>query len=369
MPGVAYGEGSITRRADGRLQVVVTVGGKRRYAMIPARLSPKEQQRLAEKKRRELVDHRDAELDPSGQTLAAFLRSWIDGLRHATHRRVRPRTLDHYELIVERHIIPALGTHRLDRLSERHVQHWLDHDSASPRTVSHHRAVLRRALNVAVRQRIVGRNVAIGVELPPIEPYEGRPLSLDEARRLLAATAGDRLHPLWRLAIVTGLRLGELLGLGWDDLTGRELRVSGQLTRRRGSWVRSDTKAARALGAIALDAATVNVLDEHRRRMTAERTPDWPYFGLMFTTPAGLPYHRRDVLRLFHAACDAAGIPRRRVHDLRASSATLLRALGVPEDARMARLGHATTDMARHYAKASPEQDRAAADTLGAALG
>jgi hypothetical protein len=119
MPDVAYGDGTITKRSDGRLQVTVNVAGKRRFAMVPARLvrtDPKAARRKAEELRRELVDKRDAGIEPSSQTLAVFLRSWIDGLRDARRQRVRPRTLDHYVLIVERHIIPTLGKHRLDRL-------------------------------------------------------------------------------------------------------------------------------------------------------------------------------------------------------------------------------------------------------------
>jgi hypothetical protein len=138
MRDVAYGDGTITKRSDGRLQVTVNVAGKRRFAMVPARLvrtDPKAARRKAEELRRELVDKRDAGIEPSSQTLAVFLRSWIDGLRDARRQRVRPRTLDHYALIVERHIVPALGKHRLDRLSERHVQAWLDGDAGSPRTV------------------------------------------------------------------------------------------------------------------------------------------------------------------------------------------------------------------------------------------
>jgi hypothetical protein len=118
MRDVAYGDGTITKRSDGRLQVTVNVGGKRRFAMVPARLvrtDPKAARRKAEELRRELVDKRDAGIEPSSQTLTVFLRSWVDGLRDAKRQRVRPRTLDHYALIVERHIIPALGKHRLDR--------------------------------------------------------------------------------------------------------------------------------------------------------------------------------------------------------------------------------------------------------------
>jgi integrase len=203
------------------------------------------------------------------------------------------------------------------------------------------------------------------------------PLTLDEVHRLLEATRDDRMHALWRLALATGLRLGELLGLAWEDvdLDGRAITVRSQLQRlppEQGGdvngWARTPPKAARTLERLAIGATTARVLAEHRMRQAAERTPDWRYFGLVFVTERGDPYHPSYVLHAFRRACDAAGIPRRRVHDLRGTHATLLRASGVTEDTRMARLGHSTTTMARHYAKASIDQDQAAADLMDRAM-
>jgi integrase len=305
-----HGQGSIVREAKGTFRVAVTMAdGRRVYRRLPDAKS-------AERIRRELVAMRENDLHPSGQTLADFLRSWLASLRDARRQRIRPRTLDHYTLVVERHIIPALGRHRVGDLSERHVQQWLDQDPGSPRTVHHHRAVLRRALNVAARQRVVGRNVAVGVELPEPGGSIGRPLTLDEARRLVGATGSDRLGPLWRIAIDTGARQAELLGLGWDDLDTEAgtVTIASQLQRLAGGWVRTPTKAARELGVVALSPATVEALRVHRVRMAAERAPGWRYPGLVFPTPKGEPYHQADVLRAFHAACDAAGIAHDSLH-------------------------------------------------------
>jgi integrase len=214
------------------------------------------------------------------------------------------------------------------------------------------------------------------VELPDAEDDRSDPLSQEEARTLLEATRTDRLHALWRLALATGLREGELLGLLWDDRAGDQITVKAQLQRlsqAQGAdpqgWARTIPKAARAVESVTIDAATSAILDEHKLHQAEERQPSWRYFGMMFVTPAGNPYHGADIMKAFREACDKAKIRRRRFHDLRHSSATLMRADGVAEDTRMARLGHSTTAMSRKYAKASPAQDRAAADTLGRALG
>ena len=359
------GQGTIvptkTPKGADRWRIAVTMADGRRVWRTAR--TPREAERI----RKQLVEARELDLDPTRQTLAAFLRSWMTSMREG--RRVRPRTLDHYQLVVERHIIPALGNLKLAAVTARRVQAWLDADPGAPRTVHHHRAVLRRALNVAVRQRLLAYNPALAVEIRRPTGDVARPLTLAEARGLLEATRTDRLHALWRLALVTGLRQGELLGLAWDDVDGATITVRHQLQRRDGEWVRTTTKAARKLEHVALDATTAAVLDDHRRRMAQERTPAWRFHGLVFVTPRGEPIHQSEALRLFHEACDRAGVPRRRFHDLRGTSATLMREVGVPEDDRMARLGHSTTEMARHYAGASETRDRLAVDRLAEAIG
>ena len=361
-----------------RWRIAVTMADGRRVWRTAR--TPKEAERI----RRALVDARELDLDPTRQTLADYLRSWITSLRSARNQRVRPRTLDVYESTVELHIISGLGRVKLAALTPRRVQEWIDADPGSPRSVILHRAVLRHALNVAVRQRVLPYNPASYVDLPRPGTGIARPLSLDEARALLAATRGDRLAALWRLALVTGLRQGELLGLAWDDVDGATITVGHQLQRlvdpaeraaahaegrkARGRWARTPPKARRSLGRVALDADTVAVLDDHRRRMTAERTPDWPFFGLVFVTEEGLPFHTNAIRLLFADACDRAGIPRRRFHDLRHATAHLMNDLGVPLEARKLRLGHNTDIMATHYSGASEVQDRLAVERLAQAI-
>jgi integrase len=377
--GRPKGQGTIVPISGKRFRVAVTMADGRRVWRTAH--SPREAERI----RLALVEARELDLDPTRQTLADYLRSWIAGLRDAKVQRVRPRTLDHYAMIVEKHIIPKLGKVKLSAVTGRRIQAWIDADPAAPRTIRHHHAVLRRALNIAVRQHLLPWNPAAAVELPSVTGDHAQPLTIAEARALLEATKADWLGPLWRLALVTGMRSGELLGLSWDDLGPDSIEVRGQLLRRiddaeraaalaedrkpRGAWSLTAPKAARRVQRIALDPATIAVMEAHRRKMAEKRTASWRFHGLVFVTPEGEPYHATDVLKAFHAACAAAKIPERRFHDLRGTSATLLRADGVAEDTRMARLGHSTTTMARHYAQASEDQDRAAADGLGKALG
>jgi integrase len=274
---------------------------------------------------------------------------------------------------LERHIIPGLdprGSLPVRRLTKRRIEDWMRRDPGSRQTVRLHHGVLRNALNTAVGD-LIPSNPAAAAKPPERSDFRGSPLTFDEAKALLAVPG--RLAALWRLALVTGLREGELLGLGWEDLTEKDdgsavLSVVAQLQRVDGAFVRGPTKAARSLESLSLDATTVALLDEHRKRQARERQPEWRYWGLMFVKPNGQPYHSADCLREFHAACDVAGVTRRRFHDLRGTSATLMKDIGIAEDVRMARLGHETKDMARHYGKDSQAQDRAAVERLEAAL-
>jgi integrase len=379
---MSYGDGTIRRTVDGRLEVRCSIGGRMVYRHVPARmvrLNPKEARRRAESIQRDLQRLRDADVFPSSQTLADYLRSWVGSLRDAKRKRVRARTMDGYEMIVERHIVPALGHVRLDALKARQVQVWIDGMDAEPRTVERRLAVLRRALNVAVKQEIIPANPATKVELPEPETFVGDPLTFAEVHRFFEANADDPLLPLWRLAIDSGCRQAELLGLAWDDLDLEQgtVTVTSQLQSRGGGWLRLPLKADRAITTLTLDADTVESLRKHRVSQAALREPDWVFPGLVFINPderdaetglSGLPWKSWKVLRRFHASLKRAGLRKRRFHDLRTTSATLMRTLGVPEDLRQARLGHATTRMARHYALAETGIDREAATRLGDAI-
>jgi len=360
-----HGQGGITRRTDGRLQVSITMpNGSRVTRYVGKDRDGKRQRRAAEAVLRELIDARERELYPSAQTLGDYLRSWIEGLPDG-RKPPRPRTIEHYRYVVERYLVPTLGHLRLDRLSPRVVQAWVDGDRS--RSATHHFAVLRRALNVARRQQMIADSPALFVEPPRRETFKGSPLTREEALRLLAVLG--RLSPLWRLALDSGLRESELLGLSWDDLDldAGTLTLRVQLYRDREGWQLVEPKTKRD-DPINLAPSTVRALREHRQRMAEERTPEWRYYGLVFVTTKGDPIARSDVLRAFKVACVEAGIPPRRFHDLRGTSLTFLEEEGVSEAVRMRRAGHVTTRMARHYAQAR-DLDREAARAIERVIG
>jgi len=215
----------------------------------------------------------------------------------------------------------------------------------APKYVKNIRAVLRGALNQAVRWDLLGRNPASLVEPPRVERYEIKPLTPVEARAFLAAIRGDRLEALYSVALTMGLRQGEALGLRWSDvdLDIGSLRIEKQLQRIEGRLQLVELKTKLSRRALIMPSSIVASLREHRHRQLEERSAArdrWVESGLVFTTPGGEALEGSTVTRHFHDYLERAGLPQRRFHDLRHSCATLLLVQGVSPRVVMDVLGH-----------------------------
>jgi integrase len=199
----------------------------------------------------------------------------------------------------------------------------------SPRTVQMVHAVLRNAVEHAVREELVPRNVVKLVRVPAPHYEVGTGLSLAEARRLLAAVRGDRLQAVYVLALSAGLRRGELLGLRWADvdLDGGELHVRQAVQRVGGELRFTEPKTRHSRRTIPLPALAVDALREHKARQAADRLaagPGWRDSGLVFTTATGTGIEPRNLNRHWYSLRTRAGVPSVRFHDLRHTCVTLL---------------------------------------------
>jgi len=347
-------------KTEGRWVAAISLpNGRRRRRMATSPALAR--QALAELQREHL-----AGVDAGRLTTGAYLRSW---LRDAPPRG--PRTRAKRESIVRVHLAPALGAIALRRLTPADVQRCLNGIGLAPVTVGHIRSVLRSALSDAVRQGLLERNVASLATPPPASRKDRRWLSAAECRRLLDATSTDRLHALYVVAATTGLRQGELLALGWDDvdLDVGTIRVNATLARLDGQWIRLQPKTDHSRRTVVLTREAVNALTEHRRRMAEERTPSWAYHGLVFVTPKGNPIHGPNLLKPLRAYLAALGLPPITWHDLRHSAASVMLTAGVPLRVIADILGHSTIRItADLYAHVGPELQREAAEKMEKAL-
>jgi integrase len=207
---------------------------------------------------------------------------------------------------------------------------------------------------------------------------EVRALSPVETRALLFAAHVERLEALYVLAVHTGLRQGELLGLRWEDanLETGKLRVVRQVQRMRdgGGLVFAPLKNAKSRRTIAITASAVEALRRQRARQAEEKLRAGGLYrdgGLMFATESGTPLDAQNVVnRSFKPLLERAGLPRTvRFHDLRHTSATLLLSQGVNPKIAQERLGHANISMTMDtYSHVMPDMQEQAAAAMDAAL-
>ena len=368
------GEGSIYRRKDGRwvgqYLVYTADGPKYRY------LYGKTRQDVSKKLTKAMAD-RDGRItfDAGTITVSEYLDRWM---KDSVRGTVRLSTVERHEINVRVHINPALGQVKLKSLTPAHVRalHREKLDSgSSPATVRKIHSTLHKALAQAVADGLIPRNAA-DVKAPRPAPDEMRPLSEAEARTFLEAASDERFEALYVLAITTGLRRGELLGLRWDDadLEKGTLRVGRALVREGGRYTLGDTKTKRGRRQVNLTPRTVNALKAHRKRQLEERVSLAGLYedqGLIFATSAGTPIQPENLVkRSFKPLLKKTGLPEIRFHDLRHTCATLLLGRGVHPKIVQELLGHATIAMTLDtYSHYLPSMGDQASGAMGDAFG
>lgn len=312
--------------------------------------------------------------EPSKDPLAQFLAGeWLPGVS-AT---IRPLTVRRYASIIDNYVMPSeIGTIPLRSLTGAHLNALYGDMEAAGLSIATRRlahAVLRRALNDAVRWGKLARNPAAAADPPSLPRSRTESWSARELRTFLETVANDRLAALWRLAATTGMRRGELLGLPWRclDLDNGRLRVEQQLLPTKGGVTFGPPKSRRSERTIALDADTVQALRDHRDVQRLERDLAGPAYedgDLVFCDEIGRPYYPTRLGEWFVKARKAAGIPTGSLHILRHTAATLSLTNGMPLHVVAGRLGDDPKTVLSTYAHLLPLSDEMAAQTVAALI-
>ncbi|MFF0446017.1 tyrosine-type recombinase/integrase [Streptomyces sp. NPDC004609] len=340
----------------------------------------------------------------SKMTLSEFLAYW---LVNVARPKVRKTTYVNYESLVRNYITAEFGKKKITRLTARDIRAFLVRTAAtcqccaqgkdkarpeskrrccalgqcckklpSDRTVRFLLVLLRAALQHAVREDELPRNVARNVELSMGTQREIEPLSSAEGRRLLAAARDNRLWAAYELAVRIGLRRGELLGLRWSDLDLYEgvLTVRQALQRVGGELLIVAPKTQRSARRVALPSECVTALRAQRAQQIADRKAAGDRWqgaahGLVFTTKNGTPIEPRNLNRSFETLCARAGIRKVRFHDLRHTCASLLHEQGADARMIMEVLGHSSIRVTMDiYTFVRLDSQRSAFDRVGDAL-
>lgn len=317
-----------------------------------------------------LYQRQNGETSAQSIRLDEFLDMWLERIAKP---RIRAQTYKSYEVNIRVHLKPHLGRMSLNELGPSEVQDLIDQKvqaGMSPKSVRYMHGILRNALNHAIRWNYISRNPAALVDGPRVEQNEIEPFTREEAQRFLTAIKGDRLEALYTVALTMGLRQGEALGLRWRDveLDVGYIRVNRQLQRVNHKYELVELKSKRSRRSLAVPPAIIGSLLRHRDRQGIERSVAarrWHDTDLVFARPDGYPLSGSVVTHTFQNVLKAAGLPRRRFHDLRHSCATLLLAQGVSPRVVMDILGHSQISLTMNtYAHVLPEMQRDAANRM-----
>lgn len=307
----------------------------------------------------------------SRQLLGVYLTNWLEQVYKPT---VRPNTYKQYRSIVNYHLIPALGNIAVQKLTAEKVQSFyarkLD-EGLAPRSIALIHAVLRKALNNAVKWGLVSRNVTRLVTLPRVERYEAQTLTVEQALKLIEVARGSRLEALLLVALATGMRRGELLALRWNDIDFEKGAVDVQHTMSYiygYGYKESEPKTRSSRRVIVLPEVAVEALKVHREYQGQARIKAgerWQEQGIVFCNIYGGFYNPSAVVAKFKALLKDAGLPDMRFHDLRHSAATILLMAGVHSKVVQERLGHSTILTTLNvYSHVLPSMQQDAADKI-----
>ncbi|MHB8992040.1 MAG: tyrosine-type recombinase/integrase [Chloroflexota bacterium] len=376
-------EGSLRRRADGRWEARISLtDGKRKSHYADTRQE-------AAKWLAAAIRDRDKGLPvvPEKATVREFLvgetkpgeENYPGGWLGAIRGTVRPYTFRGYEVYVRAHILPTLGRVQMARLTPQQLQSLYSmkmDEGLSPTTVAHIHATIYHFLDQAMRWGVVLRNVAQLVDSPRRARIEMTALSPEDARALLDVAKGNRLEAFYVLAVTTGMRQGELLGLRWRDvdLAKGTLQVTATLQRtKKDGLVFAEPKTSSSRRQIALTGTAVAALRHHKARQAEERLaagPEWQDHDVVFANHVGRPIEATNLIRRsFKPLLRKADLPDIRLHDLRHTAATLCLKQRVPPKVVSEMLGHSQVGVTLNiYSHVLPDMQREAAIAMDALL-
>jgi integrase len=307
-------------------------------------------------------------IEPSKQTFSDYMRFWLDTKAH----EMSIQTLKAYESYLKNHILSSLGPLPLASLTPMHVQGFvreLRSKGLSEWTVKRIFNVVNASLNAAVKMELIKKNPALSIEKPKVTSKETTIWNLTEVSLFLKHSMSSPYHIAFLLAVTTGMRQGEILGLRWRDVDfENECLYIRQTLTHDGKGFKEGAKSKAGNRSVGLDAVTVSNLKQHRKRIASNRLKQGPAYldsDLVVSTSTGKPINPRNVLRTFYSLIVKANLPKIRFHDLRHTHASLMLQQGENIKLISKRLGHSSVKITLDtYSHVLPNMQQEASNRL-----
>lgn len=312
-------------------------------------ISGKTQKEVAQKLREVTAElDQGSYQEPTKMTLGEWLEIWLKEYS----ANLKPMTLQTYSEQVKNHIIPELGRIKLKDLKTHMIQRFYNSMTTgekplSAKTIKNIHGVLHKALHQAVSNNLIRVNPATACVLPKVQKPEIKPLEPQEIHRVLQEAENDDYRNIFTVALFTGMRQGELLGLSWDciDFESGVITVKQQLQHKDGKYFLCSPKSnkpRRILPAqLVMDALKAEREKQEHARQQAGEVWNNP-FNLVFADASGKNLVRRTVVKHFKAIAGRAGVGDTRFHDMRHSFAVTSLLAGDDVKTVQENLGHAT---------------------------
>ena len=352
-------EGSIYKRKNGTWRAQVSVNGKRTGFSAETRAECHQWLR----KTMDLVD-RGMDFKNKDLSLQDYIRQWFKIKRHT----IKKKTAYDYERLIEKYILPALGNVKVKKLSTFGITKFysdLKEQEVGTRTIQITNNILRSSMKIAVANGLIARNPCDGVLLPRYERKEMQVLDENQVTQFLIAAEESRYKALYHLAITTGMRFSELIGLKWNDINWekRTVKVKRQLQYiPHQGYQFNDPKTRSGIRTIMLGETTLAVLKEHFENNSKE---DKTGENMIFVNGIGTFIYFKRFYKDFKRVLRKADLPNIRFHDLRHTAATLMISNGIPVIIVSKILGHSKPSVTMNiYAHTSVEMQSEAANLM-----
>lgn len=375
----AAGSGSMRKRTRARKDGSVQVFWEGRYSLGLDPITKKQiQKSIVGRTQKEVATKLRAAVaaidagnykSPSELTVGEFLDIWIKNYLVSC----KPLTVQTYTEQLKKHLKPALGAYKLDQLGPHEIQRFYNALSASglsPKTVKNIHGVLHSAMQQALLNGHITVNPTNACKLPRVTKPDIRPLEPDEIKALLREAQLDDYCNIFTVALFTGMRQAEILGLSWECVNFETgiITVKQQLQYKDGEYFLETPKNGKSRAILPAPVVMEALKNERERQKAAKAFAGacWSNpMNLVFTDPIGKNLVRRTVVKHFKNVCQRAEIEDARFHDLRHSFAVTSLYAGDDIKTVQANLGHATAQFTLDvYGHVTQHMRRESADRM-----